>query len=111
MAQRPDSDSTVELQPGSAISLPVRSGERDLVLVVGGMDVTAVAARTASSIVYRPSAVELPAGRNEIVLYQRNGSRWTELRRITAIVRQVAQGSHLSAEKSATLGDNGQLVQ
>lgn len=111
MAQRPDSGSTFELQPGSTISLPVGSGETDLTLVVGGMDVTAVAERTASSIVYRPSAVSLPAGRNEIVLYQRNGSRWTELRRITAIVSQAAQGSHLSADKSATLGDNGQLAQ
>jgi len=111
MAQQPVSDSTVELQPGSMISLPVAAGERDLALVVGGMDVTAVAERTTSSIVYRPSAVEMPVGRNEIVLYQRSGSRWTELRRITAIVRQAGQASHLSADKSATLGDNGQVVQ
>jgi len=75
------------------------------------MDVTAVAERTATSIVYRPTAVELPVGRSEVVLYQRAGSRWTVLRRITAVVRQAAQGSSGSADKSATLGNNGQLAQ
>jgi len=89
----------------------VNPRETDLALVVDGMDVTAVAERTATSIVYRPTAVELPVGRSEVVLYQRAGSRWTELRRITAIVRQAAQGSSGSADKSATLGNNGQLAQ
>lgn len=111
MAQLPDFRSTVELQPGSTISLPVGAGEEDVALVVGGVDVTAVSERSASGITYRPSALELLPGRTEIVLYRHSGSRWTELRRITAIVRQAAQGSHFSADKSATLGDDGQLVQ
>ena len=110
-AQRADSASTVELLPGSTISLPVRPGEADLALVVGGMDVTAVAERTASSIVYRTSVVGLPAGRLEVVLYDRSHSRWTELRRITAIMRQAEHASHFSADKSATLGNSGQFVQ
>jgi len=101
----------VEIQPGSAISLPVNPADRDLALVVGGIDVTAVAERTASSITYRPAVVDLPAGRTEIVLYRRERSRWTELRRMTAIVQQAAQGSVASADKSATLGNSGQLAQ
>jgi hypothetical protein len=110
-AQRADSGSTVEVRAGSAISLPVSAGETDVALVIDGMDVTAVAERTATSIVYRPTAVELPVGRSEVVLYRRSGSRWTELRRITAIVRQAAQGSTPSTDQSATLGNAGQLAQ
>ena len=101
----------VEIQPGSAISLGVSQAETDLAFVVGGMDVTAVAERTASSITYRPAVVDLPIGRTEIVLYRREHGRWTELRRITAIVRQAAQGSAGSTDKSATLGNTGQLAQ
>jgi len=101
------SDSPIALDLSRAIA----PEEGELALVVGGVDVTAVSERTASRIVYRPGAIEQPAGATDIVLYLRSGSRWTELRRITAIVRQAAQGSQSSAEKSATLGDNGQLVQ
>jgi hypothetical protein len=110
-AQRADSVSAVEIQPGSPISLQLSSVEADVALVVGGMDVTAVAERTRSSITYRPAVVGLPDGRTEIVLYQRDRGRWTELRRITAIVRRAAQGSAATADKSATLGNTGQLVQ
>ena len=101
----------LELEPGASIAVPVAAGEREIALVVGGVDVTALAERTASGIVYRPGLVELPAGSTDVVLYRRDSGRWTELRRLTAIIRQAADSGRLSADKSATVGNNGQLVQ
>ena len=93
------------------LNRPLSPDEGELTLVVGGMDVTSVAERTPSSITYRPSAVALPAGETELVLYQRHGSRWTEIRRWSIRVTQAAGASHATFGHSATLGNKGQVAE
>ena len=70
------------------LNRPLTTAEGELALVVGGLDVTAVSERSSSRIVYRPSAVAIPAGETEIAVYRRSARGWTELRRFTARVRQ-----------------------
>jgi len=93
-----------------ALSRPLTSGEGELALVVGGVDVTAVSERTDSTIAYRPSAVPLPEGDGEIVLYRRAGTRWAEIRRMSVRVAQAAAGNGVFSQ-SATLGNKGQVAE
>jgi hypothetical protein len=100
-------DTPIELQ----LSRPLSASEGEFVVVVGGTDVTAVTERVASRVVYRPSAMPLPSGETQVVVYARNGGVWHELRRFTMHVVQAAQGSQSSTEKSATVGNTGQLAE
>jgi hypothetical protein len=100
-------DATIDL----SLNRPLTSDEGDLALIVGGMDVTAVSERTASRIVYHPTAVALPIGETELVLFSRTGGRWNEIKRLSVKVLQAATPSHLSADKSATVGNKGQIAE
>ena len=101
------SDATIEL----SLNRPLVPGEGDLALIVAGVDVTAVSERTASRIIYRPGAIALPAGGAELVLFNRAGGRWNEIKRISLKVLQAAPLSLISAEKSATIGNKGQIAE
>jgi hypothetical protein len=94
-----------------SLSRPLTPDEGELALFVAGVDVTAVSDRSPSRISYRPVAIDVPAGESEIVLYRRVGEHWTELRRFVTRRRQGVGGVVGSAEKSATLGNTGQLAQ
>ena len=63
---------------------------------------TAVSERTASRIVYHPTAVALPVGETELALFSRAGGRWNEIKRLSVKVLQGATPSRLSADESAT---------
>ena len=93
-----------------ALSRPLTSEEGELALVVSGMDVTAVSERTDSTIAYQPSAVPLPEGDAEVVLYLRAGTRWAEIRRMSVRVAQAAAGNSVFSQ-SATLGNKGQVAE
>ena len=100
-------DATIEL----SLNRPLASDEGDLALIVGNVDVTAVSERSPSRIVYRPRAVALPDGATELVLFRRAGPRWREITRIPLKVLQAAVPSLISAEKSATIGNKGQIAE
>ncbi len=93
------------------LSRPLAGDEGELALVVGGMDVTAVSDRTDSSIAYRPTALPLPEGRTELVLYRRSGTRWAEIRRVSVRVAQAVTGQHGPFSESATVGNKGQVAE
>ena len=99
-------DATLEL----TLNRPLAPGEGELALIVGGMDVTAVAERTPSRVVYRPSAIALDSSARDVVLYRRAGSRWTEIRRFSLRVAEAATGG-VSTDESATLGNTGQVAE
>ena len=71
---------------------------------------TSVSERTDSTIAYRPSAVALPEGDAEVVLYRRAGTRWTEIRRMSVRVTQAVAGNGVFSQ-SATLGNKGQVAE
>jgi len=100
-------DATIELW----LNRPLAANEGELALIVGGVDVTAVSERSASRIVYRPTVVSLPPGETEVVLFSRAGGRWSEIKRVTLRVLQAANSSPFSAEKSATVGNKGQIAE
>jgi hypothetical protein len=108
-------DRTSPLPDGATIELslnrPLAPNEGDLALIVGGVDVTAVSERSASRIVYRPTVVSLPAGETEVLLFSRAGGRWNEIKRLTLNVLQAANASPFIAEKSATVGNKGQIAE
>jgi hypothetical protein len=100
-------NATIEL----SLNRPLAPDEGDLALIVGGVDVTAVSERTPSRIVYRPTAVALPAGQTELVLFSHAGGRWNEIKRVSLKVLQAASPSQFSAEKLATVGNKGQIAE
>jgi hypothetical protein len=108
-------ESTREVSGRDAIevtlSRPVAAAEGELVLVVGGMDVTAVSDRSASSIRWHPTAQGLAQGETDVVVYARTGNRWTELRRFSVRVAEGARGFAFSSTKTATVGNKGQLAE
>ena len=107
-AARPVSaDATIDL----SLSRPLAPDEGELALIVGGVDVTAVSERTPARIVYRPGAIALPVGDAEVVLFNRAGGRWNEIKRISLKVLQGATPPLVSAEKSATVGNKGQIAE
>lgn len=93
------------------LSRPLTPSEGELTLVVGGMDVTSVSERSPSSITYRPTAIPLPAGETELVVYRHRGARWDEVRRFSIRVAQAAAASQTTVRRSATLGNKGQVAE
>jgi hypothetical protein len=100
-------DQAIEL----SLTRPLGPDEGDLALIVGGVDVTAVSERSASRIIYRPTALALPAGQIEVVLFACAGGRWNEIRRISLNVLQAAGSSHFAVDRSATVGNKGQIAE
>jgi hypothetical protein len=91
-------------------SRPLRPDEGELLLLVGGTDVTALSERTTTGLVYRPSIELLPAGTPDVVVYRRAGASWTELARVTLKVLTGTGFRRVSASPQATLGNKGQLA-
>lgn len=100
------STSTVQV----LINRPLRPEDGDLVLVVGGTDVTALVERTASGLYYRPSVEPLPAGKTNVVVYRRASGAWSELARATLQVLTTEGFRRAAATRQATLGNKGQLA-
>ncbi len=93
-----------------ALSRPLTTADGELVLVVGGTDVTALAERTPLALTYRPSVEPLPAGTTAVVIYRQVGSHWTEVTRTTIKVLTAGGFRRVSAAPQATLGNRGQLA-
>lgn len=100
-------DATIAL----SLNRPLAADEGELGLIVAGVDVTAVSERNASRIAYRPTVISLPAGETEVVLFRRAGGSWSEIKRFTLKVFQAASASPSVAEKSATVGNKGQIAE
>jgi hypothetical protein len=100
-------DATIEL----SLNRPLAPGEGDLALIVGGVDVTAVSERTPSRIVYQPTALALPTGETELILFNRVSGRWNEIKRLSVRVLQAAAPTQVSTDKSATVGNKGQIAE
>src|SRR5439155_19307049 len=79
-----------------SLSRPLAPDEGELALVVGGVDVTAVSQRSPSRITYQPTALMLPAGETELVLYSRAHGRWSEIRRLSVRVLAAAGATGFS---------------
>lgn len=94
-----------------SLNRPLAADEGELGLIVAGVDVTAVSERNASRIAYRPTVMSLPAGETEVVLFRRAGGSWSEIKRFTLKVFQAASASPSVAEKSATVGNKGQIAE
>ena len=101
------SDSIIEL----TLNRPLASDEGDLVLMVGDVDVTAVSQRTARGIIYRAAALARSAGETEVVLFKRIAGRWDEIKRLSIRVLQGKGGTRFSADRSATVGNKGQIAE
>jgi hypothetical protein len=86
------------------------SQDGELVLVVDGVDVTALSSRTASSISYRPPD-GLPDLSGDVVVFARHGNRWTEIKRFVGSAVKAAGAPAFSATRSASVGNKGQLAE
>ena len=84
--------------------------EGELVLLVDGVDVTALSSRTASSISYRPPE-GLPDATGDVVVFARRGTRWTEIKRFVRSAVKAAGAPAFSATRSASVGNKGQLAE
>jgi hypothetical protein len=82
-----------------------------LALVVGSMDVSALAEQSATSIAYRPRSVRLPRGESQAVLYLVNGGAWTEVARVPLKVLATGGFTAATAKPSAALTMKGQLAE
>ncbi len=92
------------------LSRDVGADEGELVVLVGGVDVTAVSERTGQRIVYRPTFAPIPAGTTPVVVFLKRGAQWTEIRRIALSVLTATGFSRVTATPSATMGNKGQLA-
>ena len=93
------------------LTRPIGSTDGRLALVVGGLDVSALAERSPTTITYRPRAVRLPSGESEAVVYLVNGQAWTELARVP--LKVLAAGGFTSAvtKPSTAITMKGQLAE
>ncbi len=94
-----------------SLNRPLRADEGELVMTVGGVDVTALAERAGARFVYRPTFAPIPAGATDVVIYQKRGGQWTELRRVSLKVLTATGFSRITASPSATMGNKGQLAE
>jgi hypothetical protein len=93
------------------LSRPIATGDGEVALVVGGMDVTALAQRSGVRLVYRPDLLPLPAGRTDVVVYRRRGAEWTELARWTLQVASPIGFVRHAVQPSLTVGSRGQVAE
>ena len=78
-------------------------------VLVGGVDVSALVERRGQRLVYRPTVAPRPAGATEIIVYQKRGADWAELRRVTVKVLTTAGFTRIAFTPTTTLGNKGQL--
>lgn len=88
----------------------LRHDEGELVLTVGGVDVTALADRLPTGLRYRPVMEPLPQGETQVVLYRSTGSAWIELARVTLKVLSAGGFRRVEAQPQGTLTNDGQLA-
>lgn len=101
-------DAVIEL----TLSRPLMPDEGDLIVVIGGTDVSAMLDRAARRVVYRPEVISLPAGETQLIVYRRahGEGRWHELRRFP--MKVLAAGfTRVTSARSATLGNKGQVAE
>ena len=96
---------------GFTLTRPLGPSDGRLALVVGSMDVSALAEQSATSIAYRPRSVRLPRGESEAVLYLVNAGAWTELARVPLKVLATGGFTSATTKASAALTMKGQLAE
>ena len=89
----------------------VAPSEGRLALVVGSLDVSALAERSPTMITYRPRTVRLPRGESEAVLYLVNGVSWREIARVPLKVLATGGFTSATTKPSAALTMKGQLAE
>jgi hypothetical protein len=95
---------------GVTLNRPLAAGEGTLVLVVGGVDVTALSERDSTRLLYRPGVEPLPSGRPEVVVYRSTGLAWIELHRVVLKVLTGGGFRRIDAQPQGTLGNKGQVA-
>jgi hypothetical protein len=93
------------------LTRPLVPNEGRLALVVGTMDVSALAERSPTMITYRPRMVRLPKGEHEAMLYLVTGGSWRELARVPIKVLATGGFTSATAKPSAALTMKGQLAE
>ena len=93
------------------LTRPLAPSEGRLALVLGSMDVTALAERSPTTITYRPGTIRLPRGESQAVLYVVNGTTWTELSRVPLKVLATGGFTSATAKPSVALTMKGQLAE
>ena len=91
------------------LSRPLTPDEGELVLLVNGIDVSALTERTTTGVMYRPTALPLPAGTSDVVVLRQSRGRWTELKRFALRVQEAANNVQNALQRTAVLGNKGQL--
>ena len=108
-------DTTGYLSPRAevvfSLNRPLTPSDGEIVVLIGGVDVSALLDRGSQRLVYRPGVAALPAGTTDIVVYQKRGAAWIELRRLAVRVLNAAGFSRASFSPSATLGSKGQFAE
>ena len=94
-----------------ALNRPLAPSDGELVLLVGGVDVTALADVGGQRLAYRPGVTPMPAGATEIVVYQKRGVQWTELRRLAVKVLTASGFTRALFGPTLTVGNKGQLAE
>lgn len=94
-----------------SLSRPLTPDDGALVMLVGGMDVSALMEQRGDRLVYRPTVAHLPAGSTEVIIYQKRETRWTELRRLSLKVLTEGGFTRVAVTPTSTLGNKGQLFE
>jgi hypothetical protein len=92
------------------LNRPLSGADGSLIVVVGGIDVTALVDIEGTRLVYRPAVARLPAGESPVVLYVKREGRWSELSRTTLRVSHAGGFERIVVGPTATIGNRGQLA-
>lgn len=93
------------------LSRPLDPADGTLVLEVGGVDVTALAALDGTRLTYRPAAQPLPSGSTTVNVYRQVEGHWTPVASFPLRVLTAAGFSKRTLTPSATLGSRGRLAE
>lgn len=94
------------------LSAPVPADAGTLALFIGGVDVTALAEMSADAIRYRPSALPLPAGETDIVVYHvPNSGDWQQLVRFDVRVLTPHGFREASFDPRLDIANEGQVAE
>jgi hypothetical protein len=92
------------------LNRPLIAEEGELVLLIGGVDFSALAERTPQRVRFLPVLGGLPAGRSDVRIFRSVRGRWTELRRLTIQVLNAGGFRSATLTPSATMSSKGQVA-
>ena len=93
------------------LNRPLTSDDGEVAVLVGSVDVTTMFAREGTRLVYRSRSVALPAGDQQVTVYQVRAGRWEELARFPLKVLTVAGFTKSTLTPSLSLNSKGQLAE